>query len=377
MLGGIRKLITFCLVAVISLASVGGVYASWIYYQPTQELVNEIKPSLYPWKGVEILPTETEDGANHLTLLENLKRNLNSTNSSVQAEINKRVNNSGWTGGPKDDFGSMAIKNNDGLLQDLLPEGSKNLNVLIYFPETETENVDKSNLDTYYVFTTSVNLGHKGGQWQIIGVIKTKDGVHFFWEGGETKHRIYEIYRTKLQKLQDTEDIDGDGNKTEKLWQEVSVDVGSAEPCWYEESLLMSTNGQIPSFDPATYKTEQELPIATKDNPAYTYLNYTTIDSHGYEGQTVKTFLSFSDEEKWYQLVPEMADGTTSGTVTLTLAEENKDCILNVYSAQKEVALATNAGDGKVSFTAQAGTTYYIKVSGATAIEYTVSFTPN
>ncbi len=373
MFGGIRKLITFCLVAVISLASVGGVYASWVYYKPTQELVNEIKPSLYPWKGVEILPTETEDGANHLTLLENLKKNLNSKNSSVQTEINKRVNNSSWTGGPKDDFGSMAIKNNDGLLQDLLPEGSKNLNVLIYFPEAENED----ELNTYYVFTTNVNLGHKGGQMQIIGVIKTKDGVHFFWDGGETKHRIYEIYRTKLQKLQDTEDIDGDKNTKEMLWQEVSVDVGSAEPCWYEESLLMSTNGQIPSFDPATYKTEQELPIATKDNPAYTYLNYTTIDSHGYEGQTVKTFLSFSDEEKWYQLIPEMADGTTSGTVTLNLAKENKDCILNVYSAQKEVALATNAGGGKVTFTAQAGTTYYIKVSGATAIEYTVSFKPN
>ena len=370
MLGGIRKLITFCLVAVISLASVGGVWATWHYAAtPIDPTSTAIDLTLSPWKGIEILPTETEDGANHLSMIEALKADLNKgSRSTVQDLIDDRMDDG------RTEFGTMAMTGGNDL-GGVISGSTENVSMLISFSEQDK--------NTYYVFTTSVPLGHRGAsRWRLIGGdVNTAPGIHYFWNGAGEGDRIYEIYRTKMIK------VNG-------VWQADVVDVGSALPCWYEENQGSGEEHvtQIPSFDPSTYKTISELPIATKDNPAFTYLSYSVSYyndnassgnrgkvwvNKGYEGQTVKAFPSTDRTENWYTLQPEMASGTTSGTVTLTLADGDKDMNLTVYAGNKSTVITTNDGGGTVSFTAQAGTTYFVSVSGDVSIEYTVSFTAN
>lgn len=360
--GKIRRALTIGM-AVITLFSVGGVYATWKYAANERLTGREaLSINAFTWAGAEMLPSESESGINHLSLVENLIKDLNLGRSSqAQSLINARVNNT------RDEFGNMAMTGG-GTLNNVIGAENMQVNFIIYFPD----GVSKEEGDSYYVFTTSVQLGYRGGSYHNGSYLQnTKPGIHFFWDGTSdaTKNRIFEIYRTEV-----VYDWTINGYKA------ATTDLGSALPCWYDENQpnAYKNNTQIPAFEPSTFRTIDQTPIATAENPACMYINYSA--EYGYEGETVYVCPKNYVEEKWFYLAPEMASGVTSGTVTLTLQPACKACKLDVFSSTAgtdDTLIASNDGSGVVSFTATQGVTYYVRVSGAYSIVFDTAFTPS
>lgn len=359
MFGKKLKMIAMLCMSLIMFFSIGGVYATWKYAgTETLSVEEDLIINAFTWTGAELLPSESESGLNHLSLIENLISDLNKGNRSEAHDLM----DARWDRSPRrNTFGNMAVTGG-GTLTEVIGAKNTNVDFLIYFPDGVGTSY------TYQVFTTSVDLGHRG-EANFWGTSNKTPGVHFYWDGtsGGTKHRIFEVYRTIMKY-----------NSTLQTWEAVSTDLGSTLPCWYDENKSNANKNitQIPSFDPTSFETIEQTPIATVENPAFMYINYTA--DHGYEGETVYVCPKNWIEEKWFYLAPEMASGVTKGTVTLTLQPECKDCSLDVFTSTAgtdDVLLASNDGSGTVKFTAMQGTTYYIRTKGAYTIVFTSAFT--
>ena len=222
--------LTAALLALIALASVGTVFASWQYAQGGVEgAETSLKLSVFPWTGSEILPEDSEEGLNHRALIENLINGsgigLNFGNSYLNEEIEDRLKGSLLV--PKrDTLGSMAVTQGSDL-EDLFNLDTNGISFLIHVI-SDTE---------YHLYTTSVYLGERGTINALTGKNRTP--------GKPTTpigEYISPIYKTVLLH---------DGEK----WSAVETKVGKAISAWYDESRRdASKNGtQIPSFNPKTW----------------------------------------------------------------------------------------------------------------------------
>ncbi|MBQ2718588.1 MAG: hypothetical protein IJF73_00810 [Clostridia bacterium] len=210
--------------------SVGGVYATWNYANlgPTlSSLEMPVRLGEFNWAGSGDLPTDSEIGEDHISLIENIvshtEHGLNAKGSYLNEQIAARKKGSlTWQG--RDTLGSMAVTQSEELT-DIFGLAASNLTFLIQFV-SDTE---------YYVFTTSVYLGERGAI-NIWGN-NSKPGNPTVPIG----EAVHPIYRTRLQ-------------KTNGTWAAVETVKGYATSAWYEESRRNATATQIPSFDPDTFK---------------------------------------------------------------------------------------------------------------------------
>ena len=216
------------------IASIGGVYATWQYSShgpgtSASEIV--VKLGEFNWAGSGDLPTDSEIGEDHISLVENIishsEHGLNVNNGYLNKQIADRKKGSlTWSG--RDTLGSMAVTQSEEL-DEIFGLDANNLEFLIQFV----------NDNEYYIFTTGVDLGERG---------------EINWLGNNSKagkptvpigESIYPIYRTKVV-------------KTNGVWAAVETKVGYATSAWYEESRRNANATQIPSFDPDTF-TEGQL----------------------------------------------------------------------------------------------------------------------
>ena len=204
--------------AIVLILSVVGVYSTWQYAQgevvPTW---TELKLSVFPWEGSDILPEEDQIGQNHRTLIDTIINGpgigLNTSGSYLNEEIEYRRKKIFLVKAARDTLGSMAISQGDEL-NELFSLNSAGLEFLIRFV-SDTE---------YEIYTTGVELGENGNPATPLG------------------QRIYPIYKTQV--------LFEDG-----VWVAKWSKVGSAESAYYEESQLdyAIQRSKIPSFDPETW----------------------------------------------------------------------------------------------------------------------------
>ena len=221
------KLLAFILATVIIL-SVGGVFAVWQYANGGVDTVTQVlNVSIgdFLWDGSGDLPTDSEVGENHISLIDNIinhpQHGLN-TQGYLNEQIEVRQNGgTGWRGG-RDTLGSMAVTQSEELTE-IFGLAASNLSFLIQFV-SDTE---------YYLFTTGVYLGEKGSQF--LGY-NTKPGNPTVPLGSP----IHVIYKTVVK-------------YENGKWAAVSTVAGYALSAWYEESRSSINATQIPSFDPDTF----------------------------------------------------------------------------------------------------------------------------
>lgn len=207
----------------------GGAYAVWYYAaQPADSVGHGLGVSIgdFLWEGSGSLPTDTEVGENHLSLIDNIinhpEHGLNASKSYLNEQIDERKDGgTGWRNG-LDTLGSMAVTQSEELEEIFGLEASQ-LDFLIQFV-SDTE---------YYLFTTGVYLGERGSQFMGFNTAAGKPTVPLGYP-------IYPIYRTVVQK------VNG-------VWMAISTAEGYANSAWYEESRSNANATQIPSFDPDTF----------------------------------------------------------------------------------------------------------------------------
>lgn len=202
---------TLPLLVMMFLLSITGVYAAWLYCEVPLESVSanvNFKMSIFQWQGSEILPDDEQTGQAHAVLIDKLINGdgvgLNSADSYLNQQISIRANF--WR---KDTLGSMAVSQGDELT-NLFDLETENVAFLIQFIDDET----------YYIFTTSEDLGENGSPNYAIGTT------------------ISPIYRTTVKLVNGT-------------WVANLTEEGSALSAYYEESRIFNVNQtKIPSFDP-------------------------------------------------------------------------------------------------------------------------------
>ena len=195
------------------------VYSTWRYAQETVGEINEnptmiLKP--FEYTPEEVLP-EDDEGKNQVVLVENLvkgENGLNNPNSYLNKQIESRKNGAIFNIKPKrDTLGSMGVDQGEEL-EKLFSLASENLSFLIQFIDD----------DTYYIFTTDVELGENGSPNYKIG-----------------EEYISPIYRTIVEK-----NVNG-------TWEAQTSAKGYALSAYYEESRHNAHYSSIPSFDPDTW----------------------------------------------------------------------------------------------------------------------------
>ena len=208
----LSRILPLCL-SLVLLLSVSGVYASWKYAEMSLGSANgnfSLEMDVFHWQGSEILPDEEETGNAHVSLIDRIINGegigLNSSGSYLNEQIRTRDR---WG---RDTLGSMAITQGTAL-ETLFDLNTENVAFLIHM-KSDT---------TYYIFTTSVDLGEREHPTHSIGS----------W--------ITPIYRTEIVKQNGT-------------WIAVETLEGQAKSAYYEESqLIFITRSKIPSFDPDTW----------------------------------------------------------------------------------------------------------------------------
>ena len=226
----LAKNVLLSLCVILLVLSVGGAYATWHYADgnvaPLEEQLS-FQVGDFLWEGSGDLPTEGEIGENHLLLIDNIinhaDHGLNASGSYLNDQIDKRQDGGlGWQSG-RDTLGSMAVTQSEELTE-IFGLNSSNLDFLIQFVDS----------DTYYLYTTGVELGERGAcNW--LGQT-TKAGNPTVPIGGN----VYPVYKTVVEKINGS-------------WTAVSTMEGYAKSAWYEESRRQINATQIPSFDPDTF----------------------------------------------------------------------------------------------------------------------------
>lgn len=200
----------------IMLITTNSAYPTWRYAQQaiaeiSQTFSKKIKP--FEYVPEEVLPEEGE-GNNHLVLIQNLlgeKNGLNNPNSYLNKQITARKNGS-LIKPKRDTLGSMGVDQKKEL-EKLFSLESQNLSFLIQFVDD----------DTYYIFTTEVDLGENGSPNYAI------------------RTYIAPIYRTIVKKINGK-------------WEAQTSAKGYAESAYYDESNYLGNVTRIPSFDPDTWE---------------------------------------------------------------------------------------------------------------------------
>ena len=204
------KMLAVCL-SLLCLLCISGVFAAWQYCEmPLGSAADNLilNVGIFKWQGSDALPDDEEAGLAHANLINKLINGegigLNSPDSYLNEQIKNRTRY--WN---RDTLGSMAIRQGDSL-ESLFDLNTENTTFLIHMASSTT----------YYIFTTSLDLGENGSPNYAIDTT------------------ISPIYRTTVQKVNGT-------------WVAVITEEGSAPSAYYEESQLIFINrSKIPSFDP-------------------------------------------------------------------------------------------------------------------------------
>lgn len=197
----------------IMLITTNSAYPTWLYAQQaiaeiSQTFSKKIKP--FEYAPEEVLPEE-EEGKNQVVLVQNLVEGENGLNK-LGSYLNQQITLRKWIF-RKDTLGSMGVDQKTEL-ENLFSLESQNLSFLIQFVDD----------DTYYIFTTEVDLGENGSPNYAI----------------ETY--IAPIYRTIVKKINGK-------------WEAQTSAKGYAESAYYDESNLWGNHvTKIPSFDPDTWE---------------------------------------------------------------------------------------------------------------------------
>ena len=302
-------------------ASVTGVCATWEYANPNTAMNTEsdfaLNMSEYIWDGAEDLEGGT--GEDHSKLIDAIinheQYGLNTTNSYLNNQINDR--STSWLFS-SDTLGSMDFWER-GDIANYFSEETEGLEFLLYFPDGVS--------DTYYLFTTTLELGESNTPNFAIGSI------------------MYRIYRTTI-----TKNADG-------VYEAVKSELGYAKSAYYSNPITGSAWIKYPSFDPKSWTAGKR---GTGKNDAVLM----------YVGQTDAAYTDTKTEEVYYTFT-----NATAGRRTITLNTTDTNCKVYVYDSSMNPVSVTAGTQGSLSVSWSAGrnSTYYIVMSGAHAIPYTLS----
>lgn len=305
-----------------------GVQSTWYYSEAISSNINiDVNLVVMPWEGADDLPNQSTTGNNHKTHIQNVlygtyesggstvNIGLNTPNSYLNQEIADRKD-IGWR--DADMLGSMDIWQSDRINEYFsLNDDSNKVEFILEFPD--------STPNTYYLYTTSVELG---------------DGWNPDIPEGNL---IYPIYKTTLEK------------NSEGIWEAVSTEVGSAKSAKYANPLTGLKLGN--AFDTSSF-TPGRLGTSTS-NAVYTASGLTLpVESH-----------AATDETYYYFTASSNAD------MTVTINQSDK-ATLSVYdSSNKLVSTKNNTvqNSNKVTFRASRNAKYYVKITGDVYCTFTVS----
>lgn len=234
-----KKVLSIVLLFVFaSMLAVGGVFAEWTYTENTVDAIDvNLKVGIgdFIWQGSEELPDNEEEGTDHAWLIQNLVDGSTSGNSSIglndkNSTINEYINNrlKGGLGWKRNYFGSMAVTG-DNEMEEIFGAAAKGLSFII--------EVDESDSNIYYIYTTDVYLGERGEpNW--LGTSNKTPGKPTVPIG----QYIEVIYRTKLVRANANSNFDI-----------VETKKGKALSDWYDENRISANVTQIPAFDVNTW----------------------------------------------------------------------------------------------------------------------------
>lgn len=323
-----RTTLAFLVIAVILLAcsGIGSVKAVWHYAQSiSDDIYIPISVEVFPWVGADQLPDDVL-GEDHQALIEAILNGtytnsdgtitnigLNNPNSYINNEITNRTDGRFFF--RSDILGSMDYWEREDI-KKFFDTGTSGLTFLLHFPEGQT--------DTYYLYTTSIILGDGDPNIPI-------------------EELIYPVYRTTLNKGEDG------------VWVATETKTGYAESAYYQNPVTGSWLLKYPSFDPDTW-AEGDLGNSTAD-AIYTYV-----------GETTTAYVQDAATPKYYKI-------TASSNRNITISGQNSNYVIRIYNSQMSLVSANGGAQGtnSVTFRASKNTTYYIEVSGATSITFTIS----
>lgn len=323
------------IMAVAMLGTITGAYASWSFADgiPNGKQLNvSVRFADFVWQGSDILPTDSDLGKNHQSLITQLvdgeNIGLNYPKSDLNEYVDDRINGRY----DRDYFGSMAVTGGS-TMDKLFGTKSNNLCFLIHVISS-TE---------YHIFTTGVYLGEQGSQ--VLG-FNTKDGKPSIPIG----EWIYPIYRTIIKR-----------DNTSSEWEQVITQRGRARSDWYDENRNNANATEIPSFDPDTW---EEITIGDEpnaDNAIWTFV-----------GDNRTATAASATTPVFYQITPKSAG-------TYRVISYNTNVKFHVYNTNVNVIAETKTGSDSngayvyATWTASANATYYIRCVGDKSMNFTVT----
>lgn len=314
------------ILALCFILTIGGTLATWTYAQGRCPDVLAVLPlDVFPWSGSEALPEDDQVGKNHRNLIETILNGtieengsttnlgLNYADSYLNNEIESRSEGSWWA--TSDTLGSMDFWESSDI-NKYFNSSNENITFVIYFPDGVS--------DTYYLYTTDLKLNNGNSPNIPIG------------------ENIYPIYQTVLQK------------NSEGIWEAVDTKVGFAPSDWYDNRITGSLL-RYPSFDPERW---QEGTLGTTLSNAV----------RAYSGQQSTISLETAETLTYYKLVP------TSQTEYTVYSDNSAVKIRILDNNGNQIKVSSGAQDSnKVVWTAKANTTYYIQMSGAKTITFSIT----
>lgn len=326
----VKRISLIFVLAIFSLACFFplGVKADWHYAGVVLSNIEiTMSVQVLPWQGSEQLPSDVV-GADHQQLIDSILNGtytnsdgsvtqigLNNPNSYISNEINNRVNGNFLF--RSDVLGSMDYWERSDIEKFFNTETS-GLSFVLYFPQ--------GSADTYYLYTTSVDLGEQSNNPNIpIG------------------EKIYPVYQTELKKNE------------EGKWEAVQTKTGHAESAYYQNPITGSWLVKYPSLDPNSW-IEQELGDSF-DSAIYAFV-----------GQSPTAYCKDASTLKYYKI-------TTSSAATITVSSQENAHKIKVYNSQRALVNANGGAQGtnNVSFRSARNSTYYIEVSGGQSITFAIN----
>ncbi|MBO5039791.1 MAG: hypothetical protein J6D09_01700 [Clostridia bacterium] len=306
-----------------------GVFAYWQYYGSSpQSILIHVLTAVAPWEGSEILPNDTTHGKNHIALIDAIlngeyvsdgrKVNLG-LNKGSDSYINKRIRErKGIFWRDADQLGSMDLWEDDSISNYFaLNEATNELAFMLVFPDGSD--------DTYYLYTTSVDLGARRAPTVPIGT------------------NIYPIFRTTLKLNSET-----------GKWEAVVTEIGYAPSKYYSNPILGLAID--PAFDTDNWQAGE---LGTSTSNAI------------YANTGMNLQVSADDEQTpvYYTITK-----TSQTDIKLTVQDGDSATVKVYDSSMKLVSVRAGAqGSQTLTFRASRNAKYYIEVIGDTVSTVTVS----
>ncbi len=322
--------IILLLVMLISFAfGSSGVYAYWQYYGSSSQSVKlSILTAVVPWKGSEVLPNETEKGKDHIALVEAILNGTYLSNGQVvqlglnggnNSYLNQRIEDrQGIFWRDADQIGSMDLWQDDNISDYFsLNEATNNLEFILEFPDGSD--------DTYYLYTTSVELGARRSPKIPIGTY------------------VYPVYRTILKKNTET-----------GKWEASITEEGYAPSKYYSNPILGL------AVDPA-FDTDKWI--------AGSLGTSTSNAIYADTGHTLQVVAKDEQTPVYYTITK-----TAQTDVKITVSDEDTATVKVYNSSMNLVNVRAGEQGGKtLTFRASKNTKYYIEVTGDTLSTVVVS----